>query len=146
MLLIDINNIGDACLGVFHRAGFKNVDDLISGGNHDQIIDKTANELVSSGQIIVYSWRNLAKRCKDIIRRFRFPEALPYCPDFFICPITQECMEDPYIDMTGTTYEKWAIEWYNQKYNKRNDIIPNIALKKAIEEYKNHFMVLAKNS
>ena len=66
----------------------------------------------------------------------------------FNCPITYEEMNDPVIAMDGHTYERSAIErWISQRnniavlspmtgINMGRLLIPNYALKKAIDEYK----------
>lgn len=65
--------------------------------------------------------------------------------DGFICPITFAIMEDPYSTIDGHTFEKNAIEVWLKKNdtnpvtNKKlesKQLIPNIALKKAIDEFK----------
>ena len=67
-------------------------------------------------------------------------------PDSFYCPITREIMIDPVMTLDGQTYERTAIEkWFrNGKSTSPStgatlpslNLIPNIALRKAIEEYK----------
>ena len=66
-------------------------------------------------------------------------------PEAFMCPISLEVMEDPYIDMDGNSYEKKAIiAWLNLKHispiTRRQmalkDIVPNRSLKVLIEGYK----------
>ena len=64
----------------------------------------------------------------------------------FICPITNEIMEDPVITPDGITYEREAIEeWLinhdtdpmtKNKLSKSN-LVANLALKNAIEDYFN---------
>ena len=63
----------------------------------------------------------------------------------FICPITQQIIEDPVIAADGHTYERKAIEgWlsHNKKSPVENDvlestnILPNNAIKKLIGEWK----------
>ena len=67
--------------------------------------------------------------------------------DAFNCPITYEQMRDPVIAMDGHTYERAAIErWIAENRDRpvlspltgasmSRLLIPNYALKKAIEEY-----------
>ena len=68
-------------------------------------------------------------------------------PEAFMCPISLEVMEDPYIDMDGNSYEKKAIiAWLNLKHispiTRRqmalNDIVPNRSLKVLIEGHKHN--------
>ncbi|XP_009116802.1 U-box domain-containing protein 36 [Brassica rapa] len=66
-------------------------------------------------------------------------------PQYFICPITQEVMEDPYVAADGFTYEGEAIRgWFNRGHetspmtNKRlhhTSLVPNLALRSAIQEW-----------
>ena len=67
--------------------------------------------------------------------------------DAFNCPITYEEMKDPVLAMDGHTYERASIErWINESPNisiispmtgemMGRLLIPNYALKKAIDEY-----------
>ncbi|GLJ34874.1 hypothetical protein SUGI_0702120 [Cryptomeria japonica] len=66
-------------------------------------------------------------------------------PSFFICPIFQEVMEDPYVAADSFTYERKAIQgWFdcgkdtspmtNQKLAHKN-LIANFALRSAIREW-----------
>jgi len=72
-------------------------------------------------------------------------EYLPDIKKIYSCPITLTIMEDPVICSDGHTYERKAIEkWLrtNNKSPNTNDVlpnkvlIPNIALRQAIERYK----------
>ena len=64
----------------------------------------------------------------------------------FICPIMQDIMEDPVITCDGHTFERAAIEDWFRRGNRKNpmtglrmqstQLIPNIALKKIIQEEK----------
>ncbi|XP_013605800.1 PREDICTED: U-box domain-containing protein 36 [Brassica oleracea var. oleracea] len=66
-------------------------------------------------------------------------------PQYFICPITQDVMEDPYVAADGFTYEGEAIRgWFNRGHetspmtNKRlphASLVPNLALRSAIQEW-----------
>lgn len=68
----------------------------------------------------------------------------PIIPSFFICPISQEIMEDPYIAADGFTYEREVIQaWLNAhntspmtnlRLNHKN-LIPNHSLRSAIREW-----------
>ena len=68
--------------------------------------------------------------------------------DFFICPITQELMENPVIASDGHCYEKKAIQnWLNRgnltspftgiKIPNKN-LIDNLHLKSMINQYKSN--------
>lgn len=66
-------------------------------------------------------------------------------PESFLCPISHEIMDDPYIDQDGNSYEKAAImEWLGSRQvspiTRRPllpaNLVPNRVLKTLIEEYK----------
>mmetsp|Transcript_25584 Transcript_25584/g.35190 ORF Transcript_25584/g.35190 Transcript_25584/m.35190 type:complete len:301 (-) Transcript_25584:147-1049(-) len=65
-------------------------------------------------------------------------------PNHFMCPLTQEIMTDPVITTNGLTYERAYIEeWFRHHATDpltntvvANVLIPNRALKEAIEEFK----------
>ncbi|CAH2063246.1 unnamed protein product [Thlaspi arvense] len=66
-------------------------------------------------------------------------------PQYFICPITQDVMEDPHVAADGFTYEGEAISgWFERGHetspmtNKRlshTSLVPNLALRSAIQEW-----------
>ena len=64
-------------------------------------------------------------------------------PDNFVCPITQNIMDDPVTVADGITYERRAIiKWLSSKdYSpigiklKNKDVIPNLALKHSITTF-----------
>ena len=65
-------------------------------------------------------------------------------PDSYICSISQDIMKDPVICSDGHTYEKEFIEKWLKNNNtspltnkilENKNLIPNFALKKAIDEY-----------
>lgn len=75
-------------------------------------------------------------------------------PEEFICPITQDIMDDPVIDKDGTSYEKSAIvDWIKSKngiaYSPmngsrqiyENELIPNRGLKTQIEQFKQSYPI-----
>jgi hypothetical protein len=62
----------------------------------------------------------------------------------FLCPITQEIMQDPVITPNGISYERKAVLNWLEKNNmcpitkkplKKEDLITNYALKQAIDDY-----------
>jgi STIP1 homology and U-box containing protein 1 len=62
----------------------------------------------------------------------------------FLCPISQEIMTDPVVTPEGISYDKKSIlQWLSKnkicplskKPLKESDLIPNLALKNAIENY-----------
>ncbi|CAH8389135.1 unnamed protein product [Eruca vesicaria subsp. sativa] len=66
-------------------------------------------------------------------------------PQYFLCPITQDVMEDPHVAADGFTYEGEAISsWFERGHetspmtNKRlphTCLVPNLALRSAIQEW-----------
>uniref|UniRef100_M4DD71 RING-type E3 ubiquitin transferase n=1 Tax=Brassica campestris TaxID=3711 RepID=M4DD71_BRACM len=66
-------------------------------------------------------------------------------PQYFICPITQDVMEDPHVAADGFTYEGEAISsWFERGHetspmtNKslpHTSLVPNLALRSAIQEW-----------
>ncbi|KAL1219159.1 U-box domain-containing protein 36 [Cardamine amara subsp. amara] len=66
-------------------------------------------------------------------------------PEYFICPITQDLMEDPHVAADGFTYEREAISgWFERGHetspmiNKKlphTSLVPNLALRSAIQEW-----------
>ncbi|KAF8092426.1 hypothetical protein N665_0415s0045 [Sinapis alba] len=73
------------------------------------------------------------------------PSKDPELPQYFICPITQDVMEDPQVAPDGFTYEGEAIRcWLDSGHetspmtNKRlphTSLVPNLALRSAIQEW-----------
>ncbi|KAI3757651.1 hypothetical protein L6452_05194 [Arctium lappa] len=69
-------------------------------------------------------------------------------PSYFVCPIFQEVMKDPYIAADGFTYEADAIKgWLNSGHKTSPmtnleldhcDLLPNHALSYAIQEWQQH--------
>ena len=66
-------------------------------------------------------------------------------PEFLVCPITQEVMEDPVITSDGHTFERSAIEAWLGKNNTNpmtggeitsKALTPNFALRDACAAYK----------
>ncbi|CAH8300948.1 unnamed protein product [Eruca vesicaria subsp. sativa] len=69
-------------------------------------------------------------------------------PPYFICPIFQEVMQDPHVAADGFTYEAEAIRaWLDSGHDtspmtngklSHNSLIPNLALRSAIQEWLQH--------
>ncbi|KAI3784005.1 hypothetical protein L1987_43096 [Smallanthus sonchifolius] len=76
------------------------------------------------------------------------PENHHRIPSYFVCPIFQEVMKDPYIAADGFTYEADAIKgWLNSGHKTSPmtnlnldhcDLLPNHALSYAIQEWQQH--------
>ena len=68
------------------------------------------------------------------------------CPSSFLCPITHAIMKDPVICSDGQSYEKEAIKTWlrnhdtspltNVRLANKDLIIPNLALRNSIQEWK----------
>ena len=80
---------------------------------------------------------------KDANAPIRSEQAVP--PNIFVCPITQELMQDPVIAMDGHTYEKTAIvRWFDRKLSSPKTgcvlemaiLIPNHAMRHQIIEWR----------
>jgi hypothetical protein len=58
-------------------------------------------------------------------------------PGSFFCPLAKEIMFDPVLDANGKSYErKFLLRWLKDNRNNRDQfILPNIALRKAIHEH-----------
>ena len=65
-------------------------------------------------------------------------------PDAFMCPITQELMEDPVVTADGQTYERKEVTEWLATHNispltgeplPHKDLVPNVALRNLIREY-----------
>jgi hypothetical protein len=108
---------------------------------------------VSEGTAESGNWRALATRCVNIIRRVRSAEAQPVMPEHFLCPILHTCMENPVITHSGHSYERHAIERVANHPDPKQrrdplgrqpiteeDLIPNRALKDAIEFHHAHLL------
>ena len=66
-------------------------------------------------------------------------------PDSFVCPVTLKLFVDPVICSDGHSYERVAIEdWIEKKGTSpitnqiftTKEVIPNITLRKAVEDWK----------
>ncbi|KAL6604595.1 hypothetical protein ACP70R_043022 [Stipagrostis hirtigluma subsp. patula] len=74
-------------------------------------------------------------------------------PSHFICPITQELMEDPHVAADGHTYEHHAIKAWIKRYDispvtscklPNSSIIPNHSLRAAIQQWKSQLSAQTK--
>ncbi|XP_062185119.1 U-box domain-containing protein 33-like [Phragmites australis] len=146
------------------------VEDAIEKGNMHSIIDTTAGSwpFVQANQLA-----HVGLRCAELSRRRRpdltvdvwkvveplmkaasmtarplsctTPSDDTCIPSYFICPILQEIMNDPYIASDGFTYEGEAIRgWLDSGHStspmtnlklEHNQLVPNRALRSAILEW-----------
>ncbi|XP_062218582.1 U-box domain-containing protein 34-like [Phragmites australis] len=74
-------------------------------------------------------------------------------PSHFICPITQELMEDPHVAADGHTYEHYAIRAWLKRHKTspvtrcklpHSSIIPNHSLRATIQQWKSQLSAQAK--
>ncbi|KAL6903842.1 hypothetical protein ACP4OV_004655 [Aristida adscensionis] len=146
------------------------VEEAIEKGNLHSIIDTTAGSwpFVQANQLA-----HISLRCAELRRRRRpdltvdvwkvieplmksasltarplsssTPSDETCVPSYFICPILQEIMNDPYVAADGFTYEAEAIRgWLDSGHNtspmtnlklEHHQLVPNRALRSAILEW-----------
>ena len=72
------------------------------------------------------------------------PLSTPLLPPAFICPITQELMEEPVVTQDGQTYERHAIEYWLRDHDTspltgqplaHKELTANIVLRSMIREH-----------
>ncbi|CAM0946106.1 unnamed protein product [Alopecurus aequalis] len=89
-------------------------------------------------------------KLKEILHRLNFNINLrnpaSFVPRHFICPLTHEVMDDPYVAADGHTYEHHAIKDWLGKHRvspvtrcklPNSSIIPNHSLRAAIQQWRN---------
>ncbi|GJN26758.1 hypothetical protein PR202_gb14716 [Eleusine coracana subsp. coracana] len=146
------------------------VEDAIEKGNLHSIIDTTAGSwpFVQANQLAHIGLRcsELRRKCRPdltvdvwkvvepLMKAASMTEKPLSCttstddtciPTYFICPILQEMMNDPYIAADGFTYEGEAIKgWLDSGHStspmtnlklEHNQLVPNRALRSAILEW-----------
>jgi len=108
------------------------------------ILDEVVTEIERGDSLdIVVDGQALRLYSKD------FTEFLGGLARIFTCPISQDIMENPVICSDGQTYERSAIQpWFDRGNNTspitnvplaNRNLIPNIALRQAIEAHKKLF-------
>ncbi|XP_071688686.1 U-box domain-containing protein 33-like [Rutidosis leptorrhynchoides] len=139
----------------------------LNNENLKNVLDSTAGDwpFVQAQQLAV-----LAMNCCDVVRKIRPDLATevwrvlePMCvscgpssfrlgsegqcqvPNYFVCPIFQEIMQDPVVSADGFTYEAEAIKgWLDSGHNTspmtnlklaNSTLVPNHALRSAIQEW-----------
>jgi len=149
--LIDIGKVGKEVYGVFEKAGFKTVDDLLDSacGNRIQTaIDELKNEPNAPFEPDHERWRNLTTRCNDVIFRIENIQAKDNDPEYLVCPISFNLFKDPVIAPSGYTYEREKIEQWIQGHNtdpmtriqlRKEQLIPNRKLQEAVDYYKKNY-------
>jgi hypothetical protein len=152
----DLLGVGDDPAAVFKAGGMTTVGHVYQFGTAQAI--QSAIELLKAdaeeGTVKADPafWKRLGSRCCAILRRVRSAEAVPFTPAPFVCPISQACMDDPVMSRTGTSYDRTSIEeWLDRNGTDpftrapmaAGHLVPNRALKDAIEYYKTHEMRFA---
>jgi len=109
---------------------------------YDELSDTNAQP-VKSKEIIGNSGSNDFKSRNELLNQTTFSsEDVKY--EAFVCPITQEIMEDPVITPQGMSFDRKAIiDWLSRNQRcpltkkplKKEDLITNYALKSSIQEY-----------
>lgn len=146
--IIDLDGVGPMTFAVFQRAGFLRVGQLFRHEQQELVVRRAAEDLArEAGRLEEGHWRALAARCVTLIKRVRNPQYTEFGglhPEVFLCPLTYEEFEDPVITPSGMTYERCAIVRALQAKAEdpltrlpltADDLIPNRALKEAIDYY-----------
>ncbi|KFK37377.1 hypothetical protein AALP_AA4G249100 [Arabis alpina] len=86
-----------------------------------------------------------AKKLKNIHEKISRSDKHREAPQYFICPITQEVMDDPQVAADGFTYEAGAISSWLERGHETSPmtnmkllhtkLVPNLALRSAIQEW-----------
>lgn len=132
-------------------------DLLISAAETKKRLDDSVSVDVDETEVIAHVTsraRYLLTECKGIAKKAQQGEEkiqstdqqyMDDTSDDFICPITQEIMDDPVIAVDGHTYDRIAIEeWFTHKTvspktNSQLDssaLLPNHLIKRQITEWK----------
>ena len=144
--IINVPSIGKQVIEVFSTAGIRTINDIYNYDlANDTRLSDAINKLQQDKAMESHYWIKLNERCLKVIIKIQNPDALPYVPNCFMCPLTLDIMWDPVITQSGYTYERKAISDFIRKYGidpftkgslKDNDLIPNIQLKEAIAHYR----------
>lgn len=140
-------------LYVFNKAGFRTFESLLRFKEQENLLMNAIFKIKLEYQYESYSemfWKKLFTRCINIINRCQYGTSyFPSVPNAFLCPISLKLMEDPVITPSGRSYEResiteWMMDHQNTDPMTRNifcvdNLIPNLNLKEAIEDYKRDF-------
>lgn len=158
--LTSVDGVGPVTRAVFERAGLRTLGDVYAprDGRQEAAVAGAAREVVhedrrgASAEDDARRCRALTTRCVTIIRRVRFAEATPVCPEHLLCPLTHEMLTDPVVAPSGYTYERWALERalaaraqdpLTRAPLSIDQVVPNRALRDALEHYHTHWMRFA---
>lgn len=144
-MLSYVHDIGPAALEVFLLAGVNTVSDIIGYDIFNDTRILTALDAIKAKKPMEnYYWQRLYSRCLGIVLKFQYPDALPYIPNHFMCPLTLDILRDPVIAPSGYTYERSAILDFIKKYAidpvtrtplTPTQLYPNNNLKDAVSRY-----------
>ncbi|CAN6214968.1 unnamed protein product [Urochloa humidicola] len=146
----------------------KIVEDAMEKGNLNSVVDTLAGEWpdvhVQQLAYLAINCMELSRRCRPdlsgevwgVVEALKDDAALSSAsssrpldeictPSYFICPISQDVMNDPHIAADGFTYEAQAIQsWLDSGHDtspmtnmrlEHDELIPNRALRSAIQEW-----------
>ncbi|CAN6164990.1 unnamed protein product [Urochloa humidicola] len=146
----------------------KIVEDAMEKGDLNSVVDTLAGEWpdvhVQQLAYLAISCMELSRRCRPdlsgevwgVVEALKDDAALSSAsssrpsdeicaPSYFICPISQDVMNDPHIAADGFTYEAEAIRsWLDSGHDtspmtnmplEHDELIPNRALRSAIQEW-----------
>jgi len=140
----------DVAFQVFRRAKYITVGDL-DAFSADRpaiwdIIDKLANEKFHDRPPPSGYRQKVMTRCINLKLSIQFgASVMATPPSCYICPISLDLMMDPVITPHGVSYERHVIEQWLSEHEcdpfthgamHKMQLIPNIALKNAIHNYK----------
>ena len=109
--LLDVEGVGPLTFLVFQTAGFHRVCDVNQTRLQQHAVREAAESLARDGRLVRPYHQVLASRCNDIIRKIRFPLFGPTVeiPEWTLCSMTYEQLEDPVIAPSGYNYERSII-------------------------------------
>ncbi|CAN6190791.1 unnamed protein product [Urochloa humidicola] len=146
----------------------KIVEDAMEKGNLNSVVDTLAGEWpdvhVQQLAYLAINCMELSRRCRPdlsgevwgVVEALKDDAALSSAsssrpldeiciPSYFICPISQDVMNDPHVAADGFTYEAQAIQsWLDSGHDtspmtnmrlEHDELIPNRALRSAIQEW-----------
>jgi hypothetical protein len=144
--IVNVPNIGKQVIEVFSAAGIRTVNDIfVYDMINDTRLADAINKMQQDKAMETHYWIRLNERCLKVLTKIQNPDAIPYVPNYFMCPLTLDILWDPVITPSGYSYERKAISEFIRKYGidpftknhlKENDLIPNIQLKEAVSHYR----------
>jgi hypothetical protein len=140
-------------LDVFRGSNFFTVEALrtVQDDDFSTRITAAIARLCSEGeQPTDLKWKQMAARCQRVRRKLRNASAQPFEPEHLCCPISWSLLVDPVITPDGISFSKQCIEDHlgvngnicpvTRNTLKMNELIPNYALRSAVEYYQNNYL------